>query len=42
MKRFFRLHPARKGYKAFKKGFAEGGELGYRGSAINELIVRMA
>ena len=42
MKRFFRLHPARKGYKAVKKGFAEGGELGYRGSAINELIVRMA
>ena len=42
MKRFFRLHPARKGYKSVKRGFAEGGELGYRGSAINELIVRMA
>ncbi|MCE7742679.1 MAG: 50S ribosomal protein L30 [Candidatus Heimdallarchaeota archaeon] len=42
MKRFFRLHPARKGYKTVKRGFAEGGELGYRGSAINELIVRMA
>lgn len=42
MKKFFRLHPARKGYKALKKGFAEGGDLGYRGEAINELIVRMA
>ena len=42
MKKFFRLHPARKGYKAMKKGFAEGGDLGYRGEAINELIVRMA
>ncbi len=42
MKRFFRLHPARKGYKKVKRGFAEGGELGYRGSAINELIIRMA
>ncbi len=42
MKRFFRLHPARKGYKTIKRGFAEGGELGYRGPAINDLIVRMA
>lgn len=42
MKRFFRLHPARKGYKGIKRGFAEGGEVGYRGTAINELIVRMA
>lgn len=42
MKRFFRLRPARKGYKGVKRGFAEGGEVGYRGSAINELIVRMA
>jgi large subunit ribosomal protein L30 len=42
MKKFFRLHPARKGFKAIKKGFAEGGAVGYRGEAINELIVRMA
>ena len=42
MKKFFRLHPARKGFKALKKGFAEGGDVGYRGEAINELIVRMA
>jgi large subunit ribosomal protein L30 len=42
LKKFFRLHPARKGYRGIKKGFAEGGEVGYRGKAINELIVRMA
>jgi large subunit ribosomal protein L30 len=42
LKKFFRLHPARKGYRGIKKGFAEGGEIGYRGKAINELIVRMA
>jgi len=42
LKRFFRLHPPRKGFKAIKKGFAEGGDLGYRGTTINELIVRMA
>lgn len=42
MKKFFRLHPAKKGYKSVKRGFAEGGDLGYRGSAINELIIRMA
>lgn len=42
LKQFFRLHPPRKGFKAVKKGFAEGGDLGYRGETINELIVRMA
>lgn len=42
LKKFFRLHPARKGYKSVKRSFADGGDLGYRGSAINELIVRMA
>lgn len=42
VKKFFRLHPASKGYKSVKRGFAEGGDLGYRGNAINELIVRMA
>lgn len=42
LKKFFRLHPARKGYKSVKRNYADGGDLGYRGSAINELIVRMA
>jgi len=42
LKKFFRLHPASKGYKSMKLGFAEGGDLGYRGNTINELIVRMS
>jgi len=42
MKKYFRLHPARKGFKDLKQSFGEGGDLGYRGEAINELIIRMA
>lgn len=39
----FRLRPPTKGYKGnIKKGYASGGELGYRGDEINELIKRMA
>ena len=38
----FRLHPPTKGFKGkIKKGYAMGGELGYRGEKINELIKRM-
>mgnify|MGYP001097149312 CR=1 FL=1 len=38
----FRLHPPTKGFKGkIKKGFGMGGELGYRGEKINELIKRM-
>ncbi|HVP26175.1 MAG TPA: 50S ribosomal protein L30 [Candidatus Bathyarchaeia archaeon] len=38
----FRLHPPTKGFKGkVKKSFAAGGELGYRGEKINELINRM-
>ncbi len=38
----FKLHPPSKGYKGkTKKGFQAGGEAGYRGEAINELIQRM-
>ncbi len=39
----FRLHPPRKGYDrgGVKKQFKEGGALGYRGSAINDLLRRM-
>jgi large subunit ribosomal protein L30 len=38
----FRLHPPRKGYKGkTKKGFRAGGEAGYRGEAINDLVKRM-
>lgn len=39
---FFRLHPPTKGYKGkVKKSFSAGGELGYRGERINELLNRM-
>ena len=38
----FKLHPPSKGYKGkTKKGFKAGGEAGYRGEAINDLIKRM-
>jgi large subunit ribosomal protein L30 len=39
----FRLHPPSKGFKgSTKKGYGSGGELGYRGEKINELVKRMA
>jgi large subunit ribosomal protein L30 len=40
-KAVFRLHPPVKGYKGIKRSFRNGGALGYRGEAINELIARM-
>lgn len=36
-----RLPPPRKGYRGIKRGFHDGGDLGYRGKAINELLQRM-
>ncbi len=42
IKPVFRLHPPRGGFKgSTKKPYGDGGELGYRGPAINELIKRM-
>ncbi|RLE96428.1 MAG: 50S ribosomal protein L30, partial [Thermoprotei archaeon] len=42
MKPVFRLHPPSGGFKgSVKKHYREGGELGYRGPAINELLKRM-
>lgn len=42
VKPFFRLHPPKGGFKGtIKKHYRAGGELGYRGRAINELIMRM-
>jgi large subunit ribosomal protein L30 len=39
----FKLHPPSKGFKGkIKKSYGTGGELGYRGEKINELIERMA
>jgi large subunit ribosomal protein L30 len=38
----FRLHPPTKGFKGkIKKSYSSGGELGYRGEKINELLNRM-
>jgi large subunit ribosomal protein L30 len=38
----FRLHPPSKGFKGkTKKNFRAGGEAGYRGEAINDLVKRM-
>ena len=38
----FRLHPPSKGFKGkTKKAYGAGGETGYRGEKINELIQRM-
>ncbi len=41
LKKVFRLHPPRKGYKATKRPFKDFGDLGYRGERINELILGM-
>ncbi len=42
VKPVFRLHPPRGGFKrSTKRPYNDGGELGYRGSAINEFIKRM-
>ena len=39
----FKLHPPKKGFKGkTKKSYAAGGEAGYRGEKISELIKRMA
>jgi large subunit ribosomal protein L30 len=38
----FRLHPPTKGFKhSIKRGYGSGGELGYRGEKIDELLRRM-
>ncbi len=38
----FKLHPPRKGFKGkTKMNYRAGGEAGYRGDAINELVKRM-
>ena len=38
----FKLHPPSKGFRGkIKKSYGVGGELGYRGERINELISRM-
>ena len=41
VKPMFRLHPPIKGHKSIKKGFNQGGDLGYRKEDINNLILKM-
>jgi large subunit ribosomal protein L30 len=42
IQRVFKLHPPRKGFKGkTKMNYRAGGEAGYRGEVINELIKRM-
>ena len=42
MQHVFKLSPPTKGFKGkIKKSYRAGGEAGYRGEAINELIKRM-
>lgn len=41
LKSVFRLHPPRGGYKDIKKGYGQGGSLGYRGEEINSLLQKM-
>ncbi|NHJ33133.1 MAG: 50S ribosomal protein L30 [Asgard group archaeon] len=41
LKPMFRLHPPRKGFKSVKHPITRGGDLGYRGEKINDLLVKM-
>lgn len=41
VKKIFRLHPPRGGYKSTKRPVKDKGDLGYRGDKINDLIIRM-
>jgi large subunit ribosomal protein L30 len=42
VKPVFRLHPPKGGFKGtIRRPYKSGGELGYRGAAINDLILRM-
>lgn len=41
IKSVFRLNPPKRGYSGIKKPHSLGGALGYRGSAINDLLKRM-
>ena len=41
LKPVLRLHPPASGFEGTKRGFRDGGSLGYRGREINELLIRM-
>ena len=41
LKPVLRLHPPRGGFEGTKRGYRDGGSLGYRGKDINALVTRM-
>jgi len=41
LKPVLRLHPPIKGYKSVKLSYGAGGDLGYRGKEIDNLLIRM-
>ena len=41
LKPVLRMHPPRKGYKTTKRTYMQGGALGYYGSEINDLLIKM-
>jgi large subunit ribosomal protein L30 len=41
VKPLFRLHPPHRGFEGIKRSYNDRGSLGYRGEAINDLILRM-
>jgi len=41
IKKVFRLHPPRKGYRGVRLGYNQGGSLGYRGGDMVFLLKRM-
>ena len=41
IKKVFRLHPPRKGYKGIRLGYNQGGSLGYRGEKMVFLLKRI-
>jgi large subunit ribosomal protein L30 len=41
VKPVFRLHPPKQGFEGIKRSFRDRGALGYRGEAINNLILKM-
>lgn len=41
IKPLLRLHPARKGLRGKKRSYQQGGDLGYHGEQINEMLYKM-
>jgi large subunit ribosomal protein L30 len=41
VKPIFRLHPPRQGFEGIKRSYHDRGSLGYRGEAINDLLLKM-